>query len=865
MIHYKNKLVIVLTLILLLSKGVAAQTTVTYQPSNSIFPNPERGFFFSIDPPHIIPEEWTRALQSSDIQYAKENGMTLIAMRYHLANFRDKPLSQQFLDRLTVDCQMARQAGIKLIVRFAYAWVGIDRPDASKDIILQHLDQLKPFFDANYDVIAYFDTGFVGSWGQWNKSSNNLVDNYTLGLKPESKQIIARILDVVPPSRMIAMSYSRNKREYLNTLEPTPLSEAYTPTARARMGFTNDGLLNGDSDLGYYDVNFPPYDGTSSITADKLYHERDTRYVLMTGEMAIFSDTKVSYYSCESTKASMARFHYRTLNINGEGSNIAFNAWKAQGCMDEIKNRLGYRFRLLNASIPSTSNAGSNLEMNFQITNDGFGGLYNPRLVEIILRNNSSGLLYRFNLNTDSRAWQPNEINSIPCNITLPPTMPSGEYSVLLNFPDPSTSLYNRPEYSIRLANENVWESTTGFNSLLHKIKIVSSPEPDASLRTPENPSNTINGLEYNYFEGTWDKLPDFGSLTAVKKGNVNSFDLSVRNKNDYFGFTFTGYINIPSDGEYTFYTSSDDGSKLYIGNTQVVNNDGLHGVKEASGKIGLKKGKHAITVTFFEKAGGENLAVSYSGGGLSKQSIPSTSLYRLPTGFAGYYKLTAKHSGKSLDVYKGTKNDGDSIIQSTYGGGDNQIWEIVDVEGGYYKLLAKHSGKALDVTNANTVNGAKIQQYYDNSTDAQKWKIEDVGDGYYTLTNKASNKVLDVSKASQIDGAGVLQWEYYGSDNQKWKIELISASESVARYETLNDAKVLLVFPNPASKQLTIIGQENIKEIRIVNTLGIVSFIKRNIRTQEVRFNLDLPTGVYLLQAETEKGKKLTRRLIVQ
>ncbi len=67
-------------------------------------------------------------------------------------------------------------------------------------------------------------------------------------------------------------------------------------------------------------------------------------------------------------------------------------------------------------------------------------------------------------------------------------------------------------------------------------------------------------------------------------------------------------------------------------------------------------------------------VTVSYSGGELSKQSNPSASLYRLSTGFAGYYKLTAKHSGKALDVYRSTKNDGDSIIQWTYGGGEMDL-----------------------------------------------------------------------------------------------------------------------------------------------------------------------------------------------
>jgi hypothetical protein len=73
-------------------------------------------------------------------------------------------------------------------------------------------------------------------------------------------------------------------------------------------------------------------------------------------------------------------------------------------------------------------------------------------------------------------------------------------------------------------------------------------------------------------------------------------------------------FIKVKQDDQYTFFTSSDDGSKLYIGDTLVVDNDGLHGMQEREGTIGLRAGKHAIRVDFFEKIGGEGLCVSYAG-----------------------------------------------------------------------------------------------------------------------------------------------------------------------------------------------------------------------------------------------------------
>ncbi|WP_425291094.1 PA14 domain-containing protein [Spirosoma linguale] len=159
---------------------------------------------------------------------------------------------------------------------------------------------------------------------------------------------------------------------------------------------------------------------------------------------------------------------------------------------------------------------------------------------------------------------------------------------------------------------------------------------PVVSLRDPENPTNTIAGLDYQYFEGSWSTMPDFNALTTSKTGAVSSPDLSVRNRTDNFGIRFKGYINVPADGVYTFYTSSDDGSKLLIGNTEVVNNDGVHAAIEKAGTIGLKAGKHALTVLYFQGGGGQALSVSYEGPGIGKQAIPATALYRIPTSTSG-------------------------------------------------------------------------------------------------------------------------------------------------------------------------------------------------------------------------------------
>jgi alpha-L-fucosidase len=138
----------------------------------------------------------------------------------------------------------------------------------------------------------------------------------------------------------------------------------------------------------------------------------------------------------------------------------------------------------------------------------------------------------------------------------------------------------------------------------------------------------TSSGVKFSYCEGSWDSLPDFRTLTPKKEGVVSQFTLAPRMDNDHFGFEYTGFITVPERGMYVFYIESDDGSRLFVGDQLVVENDGLHGMGERKGLVPLDAGLHPIRVLFFEKDGGEGLKVSYEGPGLKKQEIPQSVLF---------------------------------------------------------------------------------------------------------------------------------------------------------------------------------------------------------------------------------------------
>lgn len=149
----------------------------------------------------------------------------------------------------------------------------------------------------------------------------------------------------------------------------------------------------------------------------------------------------------------------------------------------------------------------------------------------------------------------------------------------------------------------------------------------ETTLRPAERVARSAPGLAYDYYEGEWSQLPDFDALTPAARGVAPKFDLSARRRDDHLGFRFQGYVQVPRDGVYTFYSESDDGSRLFVGDRLLADNDGIHGMTEKRGQIALQAGRHPITVVFFEGRGGEGLVVRWEGPGLAKQEIPASAL----------------------------------------------------------------------------------------------------------------------------------------------------------------------------------------------------------------------------------------------
>jgi len=138
---------------------------------------------------------------------------------------------------------------------------------------------------------------------------------------------------------------------------------------------------------------------------------------------------------------------------------------------------------------------------------------------------------------------------------------------------------------------------------------------------------NLTSGVEWSYFEGAFKSCEEM--LEPIATGTSANFTLENAKRRDNFGFRFNGYISVPATGVFTFYTTSDDGSCLWIDGEKVVDNDGLHGAEVKSGFIALEKGMHAIRVDFIQGTESALLQVHMEGPDTPKQRIGDTNLRR--------------------------------------------------------------------------------------------------------------------------------------------------------------------------------------------------------------------------------------------
>lgn len=429
-------------------------TTVNYTVSTENFPNPERGFYHHKE---TRASNYSLLTQSSLANYRTNEKITLILRLYYLDQFLTSPISQTFLDNITTDMTRTRNAGIKCILRFAYSSsTTLGQRDASKAQILSHIQQLTPIFNANSDIITAVQAGFIGTYGEW-YYTDHFGMNPTTADYANRREVVDALLTALPSSIKIQVRTPKLKQRLFNSTVALTQSQYFNNIAGSRVGHHNDCFLSDASDVGTY----------TNIATEYPYLAQETKFVPMGGESCDFDPNRST---CNVGTSEMALFHWSYMNIDYYPEVI--DGFEDNNCLNDIKKKLGYRYELVSGTFPNTVSSNGLLNVALTIKNTGFASVYNDRTAYIVLKNTVTNQTYSLPLASNPKLWL--DTNVIPINeqLTLPNDIVPGNYQMYLHLPDKSATISARPEYAIRLANENTWEATTGYNKLNHTLNV---------------------------------------------------------------------------------------------------------------------------------------------------------------------------------------------------------------------------------------------------------------------------------------------------------------------------------------------------------------------------------------------------------
>lgn len=178
---------------------------------------------------------------------------------------------------------------------------------------------------------------------------------------------------------------------------------------------------------------------------------------------------------------------------------------------------------------------------------------------------------------------------------------------------------------------------------------------PDLTARVPEV-SRTDAQIAYASVSTAWSGLP--GTMV------------------DTFASRHSGWLKIDTAGSYTLFVNSDDGSRVYLDGALLIDNDGLHGMREYGATVTLAVGYHPLRVEFFENGGGAGLQFSWSGPGITKQLVPASALWRLPSAVAGLPAPWVSADIGMVGLAGSATGDGDDF---TMLGSGADIWNNAD------------------------------------------------------------------------------------------------------------------------------------------------------------------------------------------
>jgi len=454
------------TSLVVAQRAATADTAVpqTYGAATSVIANPDRGMYHYTETHYRPDGSGYVPLDAAEItRWRTQENVTLVYRIFFLEKFVTQDIiDAPYLMAVQTDLSVARAAGVKLVVRFAYA--DNSPADAPPARVLSHIRQLVPVLNANADVISTLEAGFVGQWGEWYYTNNFASDPARPWVLSDADwaartRVLTTLLDTTNPGIFIQVRYPSIKQHVLPDV---------TDPRAARVGIHNDCFVGSADDYG----TFPQ-------VTDHAWLAEQTQTVPMGGESCAVDAPRSQWYSAS---ADLAEYHWSYLNADFNTS--VLDSWGTEA-RTEAARRLGYRLRLTAASLPTAAITGADLSLHLTLTNDGYAAPWRPRPVQLVMTSTTNS--YTVTVPVDVREFTPGTVVELPLTVPAPPE--PGTYALHLAFPDPSPRLATQPAYSIQLADTGMWDSTTGWNDLHQSVEV--SAAPAAVMPAPTGPAAT--------------------------------------------------------------------------------------------------------------------------------------------------------------------------------------------------------------------------------------------------------------------------------------------------------------------------------------------------------------------------------------
>ena len=190
--------------------------------------------------------------------------------------------------------------------------------------------------------------------------------------------------------------------------------------------------------------------------------------------------------------------------------------------------------------------------------------------------------------------------------------------------PNENSKLYST---AIKVENSTILKIRAYHQILKNSITVTTKFEK-AKYLNAQNLKSVSNGLNFQYFERFFVTTADLDKEQPIETGIINKFSIDRAQGEKYFGYIFDGYLKVKKDDIYTFYLKSNDGSRLYIDDIELIENDANHGAIVETGQIALKAGFHKIKLKYIQCGGGKALNVSWKSSKFTKQEISEKVLF---------------------------------------------------------------------------------------------------------------------------------------------------------------------------------------------------------------------------------------------